>query len=75
MSSQRQVLERLKRELELMNKSPPENCSAGLVRDDDPFLWRATIFGAKTDLMKVESSNWPLSSVMIIRLKHRGASF
>jgi len=47
MSSQRQVLERLKRELELMNKSPPENCSAGLVRDDDPFLWRATIFGAK----------------------------
>ena len=28
-----QVVERLKRELILMNKSPPENCSAGPVDD------------------------------------------
>lgn len=42
-----QVIERLKRELVLMNKSPPENCSAGPVDESDLFLWQATIFGAK----------------------------
>ena len=42
-----QVVERLKRELVLMNKSPPENCSAGPVDDSDLFVWQATIFGAK----------------------------
>lgn len=42
-----QVIERLKRELILMNKSPPENCSAGPVDEGDLFLWQATIFGAK----------------------------
>jgi ubiquitin-conjugating enzyme E2 D/E len=45
--STKQVIERLKRELILINKSPPENCSAGPVDDSDLFLWQATIFGAK----------------------------
>ena len=42
-----QVVERLKRELMLMNKSPPDNCSAGPVDDSDLFVWQAHIFGAK----------------------------
>lgn len=42
-----QVKERLKRELMLMNKSPPENCSAGPVDENDLFVWDANIFGAK----------------------------
>lgn len=42
-----QTLQRLKRELALIQKSPPENCSAGPDDDNDLFVWRATIFGAK----------------------------
>lgn len=42
-----QTLQRLKRELVLIQKSPPENCSAGPDDDNDLFVWRATIFGAK----------------------------
>ena len=45
--SNSQVLERLKRELLVMNKSPPENCSAGPVDDSNLYVWHATIFGAK----------------------------
>ena len=39
------TLKRIRRELEEMQKTPPENCSAGLVNENDPFLWRATILG------------------------------
>ena len=28
-----------------MQKNPPENCSAGLINENDPFQWRATIIG------------------------------
>ena len=35
---------RLKRELELIQKNPPLNCSAGLV-DDDIYHWKATLIG------------------------------
>lgn len=47
MSANSHVIERLKRELILMNKSAPENCSAGPVDDCNLFIWQATIFGAK----------------------------
>ena len=39
------TLKRIKKELEEMQKNPPENCSAGLIDDNDPYQWRATIMG------------------------------
>ena len=39
------TLRRIKKELEDMQKNPPENCSAGLINENDPFQWRATIIG------------------------------
>lgn len=36
---------RIKRDLEIMNSDPPENCSAGLRNNNDLFIWDATIFG------------------------------
>ena len=39
------TLKRIKRELEEMQKNPPENCSAGLINENDLFQWRATIMG------------------------------
>ena len=39
------ILRRIKKELEEMQKNPPENCSAGLINENDPFQWRATIIG------------------------------
>ena len=39
------TLKRIRKELEEMQKNPPENCSAGLVNERDPYEWRATIIG------------------------------
>ena len=39
------TLRRIHRELEEMQKTPPENCSAGLVDHNDPYHWQATILG------------------------------
>ena len=39
------TLKRVRKELEEMQKNPPENCSAGLVNERDPYEWRATIIG------------------------------
>jgi ubiquitin-conjugating enzyme E2 D/E len=39
------TIKRIRRELEELQKTPPENCSAGLINENDPFHWRATIIG------------------------------
>jgi ubiquitin-conjugating enzyme E2 D/E len=39
------TLKRIKKELDEMEKNPPENCSAGLVSELEPFHWRASIMG------------------------------
>ena len=36
---------RLKKEMEELLRNPPCNCSAGLVNEDNYFIWQATIFG------------------------------
>ena len=38
-------MNRIKRELELLKKDPPANCSAGLIRDTDYYEWEASIIG------------------------------
>jgi len=38
------TLNRLKKELEEINKNPPTNCSAGII-EDDIYNWQATILG------------------------------
>ena len=38
------TLNRLRKELEDINNSPPANCSAGII-DDDIYNWQATIMG------------------------------
>lgn len=45
--SNKQIIERLKKELKMMERNPPENCSAGPIEESDIFTWNATIFGAK----------------------------
>ena len=37
--------QRITRELAMIQKDPPCNCSAGLLNDDDIFEWDATIMG------------------------------
>jgi ubiquitin-conjugating enzyme E2 D/E len=36
---------RIKKELEELQKNPPENCSAGLIAANDIYQWQATIMG------------------------------
>ena len=38
-------LTRLKNELKELETNPPENCSAGLINEDDIYTWEATIMG------------------------------
>lgn len=39
------TIQRIKRELKIIQNDPPANCSAGLLRQDDLFEWDATILG------------------------------
>lgn len=39
------TIRRIHKDLAVMMKNPSSNCSAGLVNDDDPFNWHATIIG------------------------------
>ena len=39
------TLRRIRKEIEDMKKTPPDNCSAGPVDENDLFIWRATILG------------------------------
>ena len=40
------TMKRIKKEMDEMQKTPPENCSAGPVNDaSDPYTWHATIIG------------------------------
>ena len=42
------TLRRIKKELEELQKNPPENCSAGLMNEIDFFNWQATIIGPES---------------------------
>ena len=39
------TIRRIKKEIEELQKTPPENCSAGPINDNDLFQWRATVLG------------------------------
>ena len=39
------TLSRLKKEMDELLNNPPCNCSAGLVNQDNFYIWQATIFG------------------------------
>ncbi|QXH48013.1 ubiquitin-conjugating enzyme E2 [Pseudomonas xanthosomatis] len=39
------TLQRIRKELELMVKDPPDGCSAGPFADGDVFVWKASIMG------------------------------
>ncbi len=39
------TMKRIKKEMDEMHKTPPENCSAGPINDSDPYTWQATIIG------------------------------
>ena len=39
------TVRRIQKEIIEMQKTPPENCSAGPIRDTDIFNWQATIVG------------------------------
>jgi len=39
------TVKRINRELEEIKNFPPDNCSAGLINDNNIFEWRATILG------------------------------
>ena len=39
------TLRRIRKEIEDMKKTPPDNCSAGPADENDLFVWRATIMG------------------------------
>jgi len=39
------TLRRIRKEIEDMKKTPPDNCSAGPTDENDLFNWRATIMG------------------------------
>ena len=39
------TLARLKKEMEELINTPPCNCSAGLVSEDNFYIWQATIIG------------------------------
>ena len=39
------TIARLKKEMAELISRPPSNCSAGLVSDDNYYIWQATIIG------------------------------
>ena len=39
------TIRRIKKEIEELEKTPPDNCSAGPINENDLFQWRATILG------------------------------
>src|SRR5271156_4786121 len=41
------IINRIKKEITEMQKSPPENCSAGPENDKNIMLWKASIIGPK----------------------------
>ena len=39
------TIRRIKKEIDELKKTPPDNCSAGPINDSDLFQWHATILG------------------------------